>query len=200
MHPDLGLFCVFPEGWNTFNTPLFVGAVDEEYNRGMIYMGFADTNATPEKLGIECANRLKDKHNTIPDRSEKIMLNGLDAYLVSVIDHSGVEPVGIHNLWFKLNDYTFQVLGASYEAEYNLLEKCANSLRVLTEKEKWAIEVQVLRYAAANDGETIEEFSERTGNTWNPELTAVMNNIPSDKPLGKGQLVKYASKEKYVKK
>ena len=199
MHPDLGLFCVFPDGWSTFNTPLYVGAVDEEYNRGLICLGFADTNATPEKLGIAFANELKNKHNTIPDRSEKITLNGLEAYLVSVIDNTGVEPVGIHNLWFELNNYTFQVFGASYETEYNHLEKCANSLRVLTGQEKAAIEVQVLRYATADDGEAIEEFSERTGNTWSAELTAAMNNIPPDKLLEKGQLIKIAKMEKYLK-
>jgi predicted Zn-dependent protease len=197
LHPDLGLYFIIPKGWSTFNTPAFVGAVDEENNRGMIYLRLADTNSTPEYLGIKFAKKLKEEHNTIPERSEKVSLNGLDAFLVSVKDTTGPEPVGIHNLWFKLNENTFQVLGASYETEYALLEKSANSLRILNEEDNKLLTVQVLRYASAIDGESIEDFNKRTGNTWNVELTAVMNNIQVDEQLKEGQFLKIAKMEKY---
>ena len=198
MHPDLGLYFVLPEGWSTFNTPTFLGAIDEENDRGMIYLGMADTNTTPEELGIGFAEKLKKNHNMVPDRHEKITINGLDAFVVSIIDSSGSEPVVIHNLWFTLNNITFQVIGASYESDYGLLKKSAQSLRVITNDEKESIEIPVLRFIAANEGETIEAFNERSGNTWDMQLTAVMNNIPIDKPLKKGQLVKIARKEKYM--
>jgi predicted Zn-dependent protease len=198
IHPDLGLYFVVPEGWSTFNSPTYIGAADEENKRGMIYLGFADTNAAPEILGTEFATKLKDEHNTAPERNEKIIINGLDAYLVSVVDKTGTEPVGIHNLWFKLDNFTFQVLGASYESDYELLVKSANSLRALTEQEKRSVEVQVLRYATANDGESIEEFNKRTGNTWDPKLTAVMNNLLHNRPLNEGQLIKISRTEKYM--
>lgn len=198
MHPDLGLYFVLPEGWSTFNSPTFLGAIDEENERGMIYLGMADTNTTPEKLGIEFVEKLRKKHNTVPDRNEKITINGLDAYVVSIVDASGTEPVGIHNLWFTLNNNTFQVIGASYESDFGSLKKSAQSLRVITDDEKKSIEIPVLRFIEANEGETIKALNERSGNTWDAQLTAVMNNIPTDEPLKKGQLVKITRKEKYI--
>jgi predicted Zn-dependent protease len=198
MHPDLGLYFVLPEGWSTFNSPTFLGAIDEENERGMIYLGMADTNTTPEKLGIEFVEKLRKKHNTVPDRNEKITINGLDAYVVSIVDVSGAEPVGIHNLWFTLNNTTYQVIGASYESDYGLLKKSAQSLRVITDDQKKSIEIPVLRFIEAHEDETIEALNERSGNTWDVQLTSVMNNIPTDKPLKKGQLVKITRKEKYI--
>ncbi len=118
--------------------------------------------------------------------------------MVSIIDSSGSEPVGIHYLWFKLNDNTFQVIGASYVTEYDLLKKSANSLRLLRETEKRSIEVPVLRIIKANEGESISEINKRTGNSWDAQLTAVMNDIPIDEPLKDGQVVKIARKEKYI--
>lgn len=199
MHPDLGIFFIVPEGWNTFNTPEYVGAADEENERGMVYLGLADTNAAPRYLGEKFVSKLKEKHDTEPDRNENIDLNGLDAYLVSIIDRTGSEPVGIHNLWFKLNEYTFQVIGASYQTEYELLVKSANTLRMLSEQEKKSIEVPVLRYVSAIEGESLKELSDRTENEWDPKLTAVMNNIPEEETLKEKQLVKIARIEKYIK-
>jgi predicted Zn-dependent protease len=198
MHPDLGIYCIFPEGWSTFNSPTFIGAMDEKNERGMIYLGMADTNATPEYLGNEFVNKLKQKHQAVPERNEKITLNGLDAYIVSIMDRTDAEPVGIHHLWFTLNNNTYRVIGASYQSEYELLKKSANTLRPITDLEKESVKVPVLRFIAAYENETLQELNERSGNTWSIELTAVMNNISPDKPLEKGQWVKIARNEKYM--
>jgi predicted Zn-dependent protease len=198
MHPDLGLLLVFPKNWSTFNTPAYVGATDMENHRGMTYLGMADTNAAPEILGNAFVSRLKEKHQSTPDRFEKLSLNGLDAYIVTLIDNTGTEPVGIHNLWFSLNGNTFQAIGISYESDFELLKNSANTIRPMLEQEVKSIEVPVLRFIKAHEGETLEALSKRSGNHWSPELTAIMNNIPPHKSLGKEQLVKIARMEKYM--
>ena len=61
-----------------------------------------------------------------------------------------------------------------------------------------ATDAAVLHVVAAEEGESIEEFSRRTGNEWKPSFTAVMNNIPEDRLLEEGQYLKIVKSERYT--
>ncbi len=198
MHPDLGLYIEFPEGWETQNTPMAVGAVDTEAGKGMIYLGLAEENRDPSQLGEEFVKNLWEKHQVKPAVNGEVNLNGLSAYRVSLTDSSSGQNVGIHSLWFQLDTITFRSVGVAYESDFDLLRETALSIRMLTEEEKSGIEVPVIRTVAALEGETIDQLTGRTGNIWDRELTAVMNNIPEDYSFAAGQMVKVAVNEKYI--
>jgi len=122
----------------------------------------------------------------------------MPAYLVSLQDNTSGEVIRIHNLWFRLNELTFQMLGLAKESQTEMLRNTALSIRTLTRQEQKSIHVHNLRIREARTGESIEEFNARTGNVWNAEITAIMNSVEPDTALYKGQLIKVAVKERYV--
>jgi predicted Zn-dependent protease len=71
------------------------------------------------------------------------------------------------------------------------------SLRNLTVRELAMIQEMRLRVAVAISGESLAELSERTGNRWDIQQTAVMNDLFADHVLDAGQLVKIAITEDY---
>ena len=72
------------------------------------------------------------------------------------------------------------------------------SLRSLDPYERAKIQEKRLRITTARAGENLMELSERTGNQWDIQQTAVMNDLFADHVLDSGQLVKIAVSEDYV--
>jgi predicted Zn-dependent protease len=151
----------------------------------------------PETLGRKFVDKLRNDHGVVPDRAESVNLNGMPAYLISVQDNSSGEVIDIHSLWFRLNEVTFQLLGVAKVSNGELLRNTALSIRNLTNKERSSIHMHTLRVRNARAGESIAEFNTRTGNVWNAEITAIMNNIDQDEVLDDGQLMKIAIREPY---
>lgn len=199
LHPEMNLYMSFPEGWVTDNQPTAVGAMDTSDNKSMVVLGVAPVNTSPDSLGMQFVENLKAKNKVLPSRATALDLNGMAAYLVSITDSTGGEVMGIHSLWFRFNNTTFQLLGIATLDKMEALKKTALSIRKLSAEERQSIEMLSLRIREAKQGETLTQFCQRTGNAWNTELTAAMNNIKKDAALSQGQLLKIALKEKYVK-
>lgn len=197
LHPDLNLFVAFPEGWATGNQPTMVGTIDTSDNQSMVVLGLSPQEKMPEDLGQQFTDTLQKKYNVIPDWSGNIDLNGIPAYLVSLRDSTRGEVFGIHSLWFRLNDVSFQMLGLAKDSKTELLRKTALSVRTLTIEEHNSIKIQTLRVREAMAGESIKDFNARTGNVWDVEITAIMNNMEPDITLDAGQLLKITVKENY---
>lgn len=192
LHPEIGLHITFPAGWQTVNTPVAVGAVEEDGGRGMIYLGQAEENKDPAILGKQFEARLKKQHNKIPEVSGSLELNGLPAYRVSLADSSGGEKTGIHSLWFRMGGTTYRVIGIAYESEFELLRQTALSIRRISVEERNSIKIPVVKIVRARAGENINTLSERTGNIWKPDLTAIMNNLQQDVVFEQDELIKIA--------
>lgn len=197
LHPGLGLFVSFPQGWITDNQPTMVGALDTSDNQSMVVLGIAE-DEEPETLGIKFSENLRDNYSVIPERSEKVNLNGMPAYLVSLKDSTSGEVFGIHSLWFRFNEVTYQMLGLAQATKTELLRNTAFSVRTLTPEERNSIDIHTLRIREASAGESIEDFNNRTGNVWDAQITAIMNDIKPGTTLSEGQLLKVALKEDYV--
>lgn len=198
LHPELDLFLTFPKGWVTDNRPTIVGAIDTTDNQSMLVLGVAPEQKSPEELGKEFVGKLKQYYQVEPERAETVEVNSMQGYIVTINDNSSGKVYGIHNFWFRLNNITYQALGVAEEADFELLRKAAQSIRPLTSKEKETIVVHRLRIREAREGESLESFNKRTGNLWDVNVTAIMNNIDADEVLTKGQLLKIVLAEKYM--
>jgi len=197
LHPGLNLFIAFPKGWATDNQPTMAGAIDTSDNQSMVLLGVSEKNEMPEAIGLQFTDTLQEKYHVIPDWSGNIDLNGIPAYLVSLRDSTRGEVFGIHSLWFRLNDVSFQMLGLAKDSKTELLRNTALSVRTLTIEERNSIKIHTLRIREALAGESIKDFNARTGNVWDVEITAIMNNIEPDIALEAGQLLKITVKENY---
>jgi len=91
----------------------------------------------------------------------------------------------------------FRITGASDPQSKGALRQSALSLRQLNPEQRAKVRVLRLRLEIAREGESLEQFSRRTGSDFKPEMLAVLNNLDS-KPLAQGQLLKIARREPYT--
>jgi predicted Zn-dependent protease len=84
--------------------------------------------------------------------------------------------------------------GSRYDATFFSV---ARSFRPLPPEARQSIRERRLRIARARSGETLPQLSQRTGNLWNVQETAVMNGVFANARLESGQLVKVALPERY---
>jgi predicted Zn-dependent protease len=92
---------------------------------------------------------------------------------------------------------TYQLIGLGPERYRELLKATALSLRPMTEEERRSVTAKRLRLVEARAGETLAELGQRAGNSWSPAYTALVNNLPADRPLEAGQWVKISHEEPY---
>jgi predicted Zn-dependent protease len=72
------------------------------------------------------------------------------------------------------------------------------SFRPLGPGDRAAVRVRRLRLAIAREGESLADFSRRTGNDWDAQRTAIANGLFASARLEQGQLLKIAVLEAYT--
>jgi len=195
-HPDLDIAITFPEEWETMNVPVAVLATQPDGN-GQIFLGADNQSLKPDSLGPLFAQMLEEKYDIKPDQSKSIDVNGFQGYVVSFKDLSGKAPVDIQLYWITTEHVLLTIAGMGYSSYSLTLANAAKSLRPLTAGEKNNITAVRIRLVEAQENETLQSFSERTGNVWDVETTALMNGIDQSRSIQAGTVIKIAKKEPY---
>ncbi|MDW7693548.1 M48 family metalloprotease [Flammeovirgaceae bacterium SG7u.111] len=100
MHPEMGFAITFPKGWNNYNQPTTVSALNKDGTAG-VFLGLIDTSKTPEEYAKEFEAVLAEKYANLSVKSRPYEKNGNKGYLVSVDDTSGEEVIFIHFCGFR---------------------------------------------------------------------------------------------------
>jgi predicted Zn-dependent protease len=177
--------------------PVAVIAAEPEGEAQIIFLA-DEAKGTPDSLGTEFAKVLQEKYNIQPIKNEATTINGFDAYEIRFADNSGSKPVIYQVYWVQTDVLLFNVMGVSYPNHVESVNGIVQSMRKLTDDEKAGISGKRIRVATAIEGESIEELSSRTNNTWNKEATILMNDLKTDTALKEGQLLKIAVEEAYL--
>ncbi len=196
LQPDADFTVTFPAGWHTQNIPVAVGAMQPD-GAAQLVLQTMDTIVDPDVLGADFVKKFTGKYHQKPKEYKHLEINGNPAYMVLLNDISSGRSIDMIIYWIKMNNMLFTFSGMSYSSFTEVMKASAQSLRRLTKKEKESITWLKLDFAKAKNGETIGAFSKRTGNTWNDELTAVMNGIETGTVLKEGQLLKIVTEEPY---
>ena len=196
--PDLNFTITFPEGWQTVNTPRFVGAFPVN-QAAVVVLGTAGRPADPAQFAQAFAEQLSDEAGVEPTESRPVKLGEWPGHLVRIADESGESPVSIYYLWVSSPRLAYKLIAAGSDEYRDALRDTALSLRNMTPEEAASIVSYRIRIAAAAAGESLTALSARTDNAWEPELTAATNGLPVDIVLADGQLVKVLIKEIYLR-
>jgi predicted Zn-dependent protease len=103
--------------------------------------------------------------------------------------------IAIHGRVFQLGNLA-QGVGA--ERALALGDVFTRSFRALAPEDRAGIRVRRLRLAKAKAGESLADFSRRTGNDWDAQRTAIANGLFASARLEEGQLLKIAVLEAYA--
>jgi predicted Zn-dependent protease len=197
IHPDLGFTLRFPDGWETRNTRRAVGATSPTRD-AQIFLEYAGEGNDPEKTAKQDLERFVPEGLRV-EAMEQVKLAGRPA--VRVTGRSRRLGGGqVVLTWIVQRGSVYRLTGASSSAVSRheaLFLNVARSFRSLPRELLAKVSEERLRIADARAGESLGDLSRRTGNAWDLQRTAVMNELFATELLESGQRVKISIKEPY---
>ena len=100
MQADMNFSIMFPDGWQTINTPRFVGAF-EPSQKALVLFGSPERPGPADQLAEAFADELRSKAKLEPTEMRAFKIGEWPAFLVRIEDTSGTEPVSIYNVWIN---------------------------------------------------------------------------------------------------
>jgi len=196
LHADLGFSLRFPPGWVYQNTRAQVMAFAPGGD-AIALLELAGPGDDPRERAVEYA---KEMGITLVD-GKPIRIGELRAFRARALIRSPGGPVDSLITWVAFNGLVFQLAagtsGGGLPKYDGIFRSFARGFRPLRDEDRAQIDEMRMRVVKARGGETLRELSERTGNDWNLNETAVANALFVGQPLDSGQLVKIAHREAY---
>lgn len=196
LQPALDFTIQFPSDWTGMNTPQAVAAITKKRD-ALVFLSIAGRGTDPAQAGEQLIQAMYKEYRAKPSRSEPVNMGKLPANLVTYTDTSGREPMHWFFLYIAYRQLIYQFAGIAPERYRAVIRETALSFRPLTADELVSIRETRLRIVSARTRETLAQLSKRTGNTWDPKTTAVINGVKVDQPLKGGQLIKIAVPQPY---
>lgn len=201
LHSDLDFSLRFPDGWATMNTHAAVGAVSPKRDAQIVLEGQGPGN-NPERAASQyLAQPTND--NIVIERAQPIQIGKYPGYRIDGKANVGAWiPISItwvarYGSIYRFTAITAPGAFARYEGAYSNLVR---SFRGLTAAQKKSVFEDRIHIVKAREGETIKQLSERTGNQWNLQATAVYNDHFANEPLPGGESIKISRRLRYVPK
>lgn len=196
LQPDMGFAMAFPAGWDTLNTPRFVGARRPD-NRALIILGSAGPPAPPAAYAEAFIAELEKQAGVTPDETDAFEIGDWPGHFVRMRDTSGGEPASIYYLWVLAGRNMFEIIAAGLESETEVMREAVFSLRQMTDDERDSVVSYRVRSVIASDGDTLSAIGRREANQWDEDLTAIVNGLDANAPLEPEQPIKILRAEPY---
>lgn len=197
MHADMDLFMQFPTDWQTANTPVFVGAVQEE-GKAIVVLAVTDDVHSPKEYCDTLVSKIPAEYASMITENKAIELNGFSGHSIMLVDKSSTDAVYLHVVWLNVGANVFQLSVYGLDGHREALESSLNSFRRLSQDEKNGIQIQRIEIIEAQSGESLKEISKRTRNVLDIKTTAVINGVKEGSKFEKGQKVKVVKESPYV--
>jgi predicted Zn-dependent protease len=201
LHPDMNFSMRFPDGWMLINTHQAVGAV-EPSGRAMVSLKVAGAGDDPVAVAHAFMEGEMKEAKASVSRAGPVQIGDLPGYRVEGEGRMGGVKTGGHITFIAHEGmvYRIDVVSRAKDAAKfaGRTRVVARSFRPLTDEEKGSFEITRLRVVRAQQGERLDELSQRTGNALRLGTTAVLNGIFINSGLAGGQLIKVGISEPYV--
>ncbi len=200
LHSELDLTLRFPEGWETHNTRQAVGAVSPKRD-AQVFLELQGKGEDPVAAAEQYLASDEAAGLRLEGPPQPIRLGAIEAARGTGGASTPAGFVRAHITWIAYQGTIYRLVGITVSPQSDryagVFRSVARSFRPLTERERESIHETRLRIVEARNGESLRELSDRTGNRWNVQETAVMNDLFADSQLREAQLVKVAVSERY---
>jgi predicted Zn-dependent protease len=196
LNADMNFSIQFPPEWETINTPRFVGAGTSE-GEAFIALGAADPALSLDQLTSTVAETMYKQAGLEPAVQRSFTVGQWPAQVLRYDDNSGEEAVNLYYLFVKAPHTTFKLMAMGLEHYREDLKATVDSLASLSEEQKKMIGGARLRLAQPIGSDKLEELSEREGNKWPVEYTAIVNGLEADQSLPSDRPLKIMLPERY---
>ena len=194
---DLQLSLAFPTGWETVNTPRFVGAMEPE-GKAYLALGLNQGEFTPEGYAAALITRMRDNTGLQPNDNRSFEIGDWPAHVVRYDDVSDADVVSRYYVFLNTGEHSFTFMAMGQSQFKDELRSAVTSIAPLTPQLAQKIGGLRLRVAELNNGESLENFGNRVNSRWSPAFTAAMNGIDENAPVESGRELKYVRSERYT--
>jgi predicted Zn-dependent protease len=200
LHPDLDFHLQFPHGWDYHNTHEAVGAVSPTGD-AVIFLKGEGAERDPKLAAGDFLAAHAEEFALQVVRAQSVRIGDIDAYRLEVEGVSGGQKLAGLLTFIPHRGLMYRITGVApvrvigqYQGR---VRKAVGSFRPLTVREQASIEKTTLRIVTAAPDEELVTLSKRTGNTWDPQRTAVLNGLSATTRFHGGENVKIAQSEPY---
>jgi predicted Zn-dependent protease len=197
LHPELDFSLRFPHDWRLENQSSQVVGLSPRRD-GVVLLQLDSLGEDPVAAALTYAQR-EQLHL---EGGEPIRVGGLPGFRASAVVPTSFGMTHAEITWIAHGGRVYRLIAGiepgSLPKYGGVFRKFAHSFRPLLPEERSEITELRLRTAEVEPGETIEGFSERTGNEWNALYTAVVNGLAVGAPLPSGTRLKIARREPYL--
>lgn len=197
LHPLLNFKIDFPKGWKTENTTEAVGAYTED-KKGLMAITIADSNLSPEVAAKKYISKLQEQEKTMISSSEKMTINGLEAYLIVLKEKKGQESANAYITWVQLDSIMINITGLTISKYSPLVYAAIKSINSLNDNDRSTITYKSLKIVTSKKDETVTSISKRTKNVLTPALTSLINAINIEEKLTEEKQFKIAIELPYI--
>jgi predicted Zn-dependent protease len=194
---DLKISVSFPAGWETVNTPVFVGASEPE-GGAYVALGSGERVEDPSQLSETLARKMHERAGIDPAERRAFQVGDWPASVVRYDDTSNPETVSLYYVFITSPRETFTLMAMGLETYREALRDTVQGIHQLTDEEAADINGLRLRLAQRRPGETLDSFNLRVGNRWPSDLTAAINGVDENSPAEPGKMLKIVRRESYV--
>lgn len=200
LHADLDFALVFPRGWQTQNSLQAVMAKPLEGNALIAFLGLPASEGTDPRAAARKALSDAAQQNLPAEDGGSVRVGVARGQRVRV-QLTGGQLVERDYFVHGGALYAIQTMALQTESDAwgDAFDRTRASFRKLTDDDRALIVETRIALAAAKQGETLEQVSKRSGNTWSAARTALFNGMRGDERLAAGFLVKIARERPYVK-
>ena len=197
MHPDLKISLAFPHGW----------LVDNQRSRVIAFAPSREAIVVLELHGpgmdLRAAVQKYSADEGLPVFAGKpIRIGPLDALRVRTVVPTQAGPFDMEMTFIACQGQVYRLSAGAQQGKFSrhagVFRGFARSFRILRPDEEAKIDELRLRLATLRAGEDLAQFSERTGNAWGLNRTAVMNGMTVGESIPAGTLLKIAVREPYT--
>jgi len=201
LHPDLDFMLRVPDGWRFVNSPAALGALSPD-GRARVVLELAGEGEDPAVFADDFVAQQAAQVQAQIEGQRSLTINGLPAVEIRGSAPGPAGPVAGRITWIANRGRVYRLAnlaqGVSAERALARGDVFTRSFRPLAPEDRAGIRVQHLRLAAAHAGESLADFSRRTGNDWDAQRTAIANGLFASTRLAEGQLLKIAVREPYA--
>lgn len=190
IQPGMNFQITFPNKWKTVNTPTAVGASTKKGDAAVI-LGAPDVAGKHVTYGKKFLEKAQSAGIQVLSSGET-KFKSLPAFELKFITGSNKNPTKGHMIWFSYQDLTIQLAGMWQGANKDSVDACINSFDGISNDELKKIKVPTLSLEKAKAGESLDDFSKRTGNIWKNDFLDVINDLQGQTTLNEGQELKVA--------
>ena len=187
LHADLGFTLRFPDGFETMNTPLAVGAISPD-RRMQLVLEMAAPGGDLQAAAAAWRDQLG--RSLALETAGPVRVGGRDAFQL----RGAAGGARLITTFLPFRDHVYQLTCAGFDDRRldALCNVTTRSFRPLPPELLANVSGLRLAIVEARGGETLAALGARSGNAWTPAETAAWNGVAPEGALRSGDLVKVA--------